>query len=379
MTYHDENGAVWPRLHAPLRSIYPSLLDFIQVEHPDISRKVFQVSTFQHHHIYLSRLIYRRPKMTIDYRDGVSIGLIAVYLPALAIATYLAVHHGFNRSAGWMFLIIFCLARIIGASMQLATISAPNDTSLYTGYAILESIGLSPLMLAALGLLSRLLESINRTIQTSISIRALKLIEILIMVGFILAIVGGVNAGNTFSKTGNFTPSSLSKVGIVLFTLSYIALVLSTIFIAPSVEHAAHGEKRILTAVVISLPFLLVRLFYSIISTFTTNINFNNMRGSVTVQLFVAFVEELIVVVVFETTALILFQVPKGHAYEGAPLVEEVDGVQYPAHPAPHQLNRSGAGYTAFNIAKKTIIGRMVRATIPSNRDRGGEIRRQYD
>jgi hypothetical protein len=316
--------------------------------------------------------------MTINYRDGVSIGLIAAYLPALAIATYLSVHHGFNRSAGWMFLIIFCLARIIGASMLLATISAPNDTSLYTGYTILESIGLSPLMLAALGLLSRLLESINRTIQT-ISTRALKLIEIVIMVGFILAIVGGVNAGNTFSKTGNFTPSSLSKVGTVLFTLSYIALVLSTIVIAFSVQHTAHGEKRILTAVVISLPFLLVRLFYSIMSTFTTNINFNNMRGSVTIQLFVAFVEELAVVIVFETIGLTLFQVPKGHAYEGAPLVEEVDGVQYPAHAAPGQSNRSGARHTALNIAKKTIIGRILMTTIPSNRDRSVEIQRQYD
>ena len=155
--------------------------------------------------------------MTIDYRDGVSIALIIAYLPALAIATYLAVHHGFNRSAGWMFLVIFCLARIIYAVMQLATISAPNNISLYIGYSVLESIGLSPLMLAAIGLLTRLLESINRAAQTSITPRVFKLIGLMITTGLILAIIGGVNAGSTFSKTGNWQLSSLSKWGTGLF------------------------------------------------------------------------------------------------------------------------------------------------------------------
>ena len=117
-------------------------------------------------------------------------------------------------------------------------------------------------------------------------------------------------------------------------------------------------------------------------STFTTDKNFNSMSGSVTVLLFVVFVEEFVVVVAFEATGLSLSQLAMGHAYEGAPLVEEVDEAQYPAPPArypalpaPYQSKGLGAGNTALNIAKKTIIGRIAMRFIDTDSD----IPMQYD
>jgi hypothetical protein len=50
--------------------------------------------------------------MTIDYRNGVGIGEIIVYVPCLFVAIYLAIKHGLGRSSGWYFLIVFSLARI---------------------------------------------------------------------------------------------------------------------------------------------------------------------------------------------------------------------------------------------------------------------------
>jgi hypothetical protein len=313
--------------------------------------------------------------MTIGYREGVSIGEIAVYSPALLIAIYLSIRHGFGRSAGWMFLIIFCLARIIGAAMQLATISSPSNISLYTGYAILQNIGLSPLMLATLGLLSRLLDNINRAHHTAISTRFFKFVELVIMVGLILGIVGGVNASNDYVKTHVFVPSSLNKVGTALFIVSYIAIVASTILLSFSVNHASHGEKRILLAVAFSLPFLLVRLVYSIISTFTKNKNFNLMTGNITILLCVAFIEELVIVIMFEGVGLTLSQIPKDDMREEAPVVYEANGVQYTA---PAQQSRpSGASNKALRIFKRTIIGRIVMAFFPS-RDNETETQKQY-
>jgi hypothetical protein len=75
--------------------------------------------------------------------------------------------------------------------MQLATITHPTDAGLYEGSAILNNVGFSPLLLAALGLFSRLLSSINKTHNTFVQPRMLKLIEILVLVGLILGIVGG--------------------------------------------------------------------------------------------------------------------------------------------------------------------------------------------
>jgi len=76
--------------------------------------------------------------------------------------------------------------------MQLATIKSPTDAALYEGSAILNNIGLSPLTLAALGLLSRLLDSINKSKHAFVQQWWLRIIELIVLVGLILGIVGGV-------------------------------------------------------------------------------------------------------------------------------------------------------------------------------------------
>lgn len=95
--------------------------------------------------------------MTIGYRQSVSIAVLVLYVPALAIAIFLSIRHGFRSSSGWRFMIIFTLARVLGSCLELATISQPNNTSLYIGYATLINIALSPLELVAYGLLSRVI------------------------------------------------------------------------------------------------------------------------------------------------------------------------------------------------------------------------------
>lgn len=89
--------------------------------------------------------------MAIDYRNGVSILLLIFYLPALAIAIILAICHGFSRSSGWRFMIIFAVARILSAGFELGTINQPDNTSLYIGYTILIGIAVSTLELVAFG------------------------------------------------------------------------------------------------------------------------------------------------------------------------------------------------------------------------------------
>ena len=89
--------------------------------------------------------------MAVDYRNGISILLLLFYLPALAIAVLLTIRHGFSKSSGWRFMIIFTLARILSACMQLATINQPTNKSLYIAYVVLIGIAVSPLELVAFG------------------------------------------------------------------------------------------------------------------------------------------------------------------------------------------------------------------------------------
>ena len=89
--------------------------------------------------------------MTVDYRNGVSILLLIFYLPALAIAILLTVRHGFSKSSGWRFMIVFTLVRVLCACLELATINQPRNVSLYIGYVVLIGIAVSPLELVAFG------------------------------------------------------------------------------------------------------------------------------------------------------------------------------------------------------------------------------------
>ena len=93
--------------------------------------------------------------MTIGYRQGVSIAVLIFYVPALATAIFLCIRHGLRRTGAWRFMIIFTLARVLGSSLELATISQPDNHSLYIGYATLINIALSPLELVSFGLLNR--------------------------------------------------------------------------------------------------------------------------------------------------------------------------------------------------------------------------------
>ena len=92
--------------------------------------------------------------MKFDGRAGISVAELIVYLPALIVATVVCIRHGFDRSSGWIFALVLCLVRIVGACCQFTTYHN-QSVGLLEATIILESIGISPLLLATLGLLSR--------------------------------------------------------------------------------------------------------------------------------------------------------------------------------------------------------------------------------
>jgi len=107
---------------------------------------------------YIERLLNHWKRSTeiemVTDREGLSIGTLIFYLPALFITSYVAYKHGFGRQAGWIFLLLLALVRIIGSICEIVSVSSPSQ-SVITAFVILSSVGLSPLILAMLGLLKR--------------------------------------------------------------------------------------------------------------------------------------------------------------------------------------------------------------------------------
>lgn len=365
--------------------------------HPFDSFKLVSSSTrllLQTYLIYKSIQVQPDTHFTMTnftYRNGVSLAEIIVYVPALIVAICLCTKHGFGKSSGWFFLIIFCLARIIGPCMQLATISAPTNVALYTGSAILNNVGVSPLEMAALGFLSRLLTSIQKSHSTFIQPLMLRGVQLVILVALVLGIKGGLDAADSYTSTGVYRPVTLNKVGTALLVVSYVLLVLFTAITYLSLHHAETGEKRLFLAIVLSLPFLLVRLVYSCFSTFSTKHVFNLLSGSTTILLCVALVEEMVVVGIFECMGLTLRKSVKEEQDIEARQVESEDsgtpmqgmkvggGVR-----SERQVRRSGGGgggrqgdSTLLRIAKKSLIGRVVMAVVPDKQE-AVEMQRGY-
>lgn len=155
----------------------------------------------------------------------------------------------------------------------------------------------------------------------------MRLAELLITVGLILSIVGGINAGTDFSKTGVYKTQTLSKVGLALFIVAFGILCAITAVLSQSIRHAEEGEKRILFAVAASLPFLLVRLLYSVLAVFASEKSFSLFNGNVTILLCVALLEEAVIVAIYEGVGLTLKKVRNDEVAGG-----EGRSWQYPMH-----------------------------------------------
>ncbi|PYH92855.1 hypothetical protein BO71DRAFT_12490 [Aspergillus ellipticus CBS 707.79] len=234
--------------------------------------------------------------MAVDYRHGLSILDLIVYLPTLFIALWMAFHHGFQRNSDWIFLVIFSLVRIVGSCCYLATINDPSSIDLYTAWAVCMSIGLSPLTLTCTGLLSRANDSIRRKTGQGIHPLLFKVVGLLTLVGLILCIVGQVENMGSLSEMMNI--SSKAKVGYILFIIAWVGLCGLFALIGCKYHSIEDGEHRLLLAVGLSVPLLLVRLVYSLMGAFSHNSMFSMLTGNVTVMLVMSVLEEIGIVLI---------------------------------------------------------------------------------
>ena len=247
----------------------------------------------------------------LSEREDIAITELAVYILFIAFAIAVVIKHGFFKGRAWIYLIVFCGLRI--ASATLETLSANNPTSRddATWAAILGSIGLSPLLLVASGLLRRVYVCMSRCVAVELILcdsndsiagafrgRLLELLHIPILLALILAIVGGTQISSSDSSKHS-SGESFEKGAGIIFLISYLILVALALLTATELGNVPRGEKYILFAVLASLPLLAVRLLYSLLADFEDNSTFNIVDGNVTVQLCMAIIEEFIVTFFF--------------------------------------------------------------------------------
>ena len=88
-------------------------------------------------------------------REHIAIAELVVYIPLALITAFIVLRHGFHRQLGWIYLCLFSGIRIAGAVLEILSHNNPDNTSDLEWAVILQSVGLSPLLLASMGLLKR--------------------------------------------------------------------------------------------------------------------------------------------------------------------------------------------------------------------------------
>ena len=81
---------------------------------------------------------------------------LCVYIPILPLALIVVFRHGWRRQLGWIYLAIFCFIRIVGAGFKIESTKNPGNSTDIEWSSILQSVGLSPLLMASMGLLKRM-------------------------------------------------------------------------------------------------------------------------------------------------------------------------------------------------------------------------------
>jgi hypothetical protein len=152
------------------------------------------------------------------------------------------------------------------------------------------------------------------------------------VVGLILGIVGGTSGNH--SPNGTVQVQTTSKVGIILYLVGFAAMVIILFVSAPQTGAVPPKERRVPVAVAFAMPFILVRLLYSVLSVFVHNHIFNVFNGSVPAWVVMSVLEEFVVVVTYLILGLLVEKLDKSEhgALQGRGWMERrrKRGVKFP-------------------------------------------------
>ncbi|KAF2265199.1 hypothetical protein CC78DRAFT_208565 [Lojkania enalia] len=222
----------------------------------------------------------------IEYGGIVNIVTLVVFFIYLCLSLYLVVRQGLGHNYAWICLSVLSLCRLTQVALDLAATelfppkTAPN-TTLESGVAILTELGLTPLFMSTASLLNMTSRPKGRRMQW-----ILILLHIPLLASLILIVAGGIDPDSREGPT--FASTEATKAGVALYCACFVVLVWATIVISSRLYLADPLEVKILTTVVLSMPFFVVDIVYMMCFAFEGlygSQRFNVISGDVTLQL----------------------------------------------------------------------------------------------
>lgn len=225
--------------------------------------------------------------VNFTYRNGIAVLQLAAFSPCLALSLLLCFRQGMKAVAScWRFLIILACLRIAGAICELIMITNTSD-SVITAKLICDLLGIAPLTLAAVGLLQRVNESIDK-----VPVNAFRLITLASLAGLGLGIYGAMKA----IDEGVISP--ILQAALAMFVACLGLMICILLFVTSFLALMPRSEKIIVFSVYICTPFLIVRMVYAAIGDFGHDARFSIFDGDPTIFLCMSVLMEIILMAI---------------------------------------------------------------------------------
>ncbi|KAJ5556174.1 hypothetical protein N7494_000089 [Penicillium frequentans] len=231
--------------------------------------------------------------------EHIAIAELVIYIPVTLLAIFVVFRHGFHKQLGWIYICIFGVIRIAGAIMEVLSSKHPDNANDKEWAVILQSVGLSPLLLSTLGLLKRI-----RATATSRRSKVVQLLHLPALIALILAISGGTDQASS-NVSDHASGKSETRAAIILFLLIYIAACILFLITMRDLRTMEPSQQRIYICIFFALPLIAVRLLYSLISDFGSDPKFSLIDGDKSIQLGMATIEEFLVVLMYTILGLV--------------------------------------------------------------------------
>jgi hypothetical protein len=221
-----------------------------------------------------------------DKYGKLSVAIIVYYVLALPVAVWICIRHGFGRHAGWFYLLSLAIVRIVGAALRIAADLHPSK-GVFIGAEVLSAIGLAPLLLSLLGLIKRVYAtpfSITINVLTcrsndgkefgSVRVppRAFQLAHVVTLIGLIMAVVAGADSSSS-NPNDLKNVKTYRKASAILLLVSLLLSACMVVFLASRARKVIAGDRVIVHSILIALPFLFVRVAYTMLNAFDTSVN----------------------------------------------------------------------------------------------------------
>ncbi|PCH33290.1 hypothetical protein WOLCODRAFT_135031 [Wolfiporia cocos MD-104 SS10] len=180
----------------------------------------------------------------------------------------------------------------------------------------MEASGVSPLLLATLGFLRTVCQ--HSLEDEPLIARGLRLMGLLGTVALALAVAGGVIEGEATKESSLTSGQNLRHIGVILFVVLLGLIILVHVFCWMNSGRILKHRRTLLAGISVALPFLVVRVAYTVLSAYApltrsiaadgqvTSITsdspltkFNSTTGPWIIYLLMSVVPEFIAVVIY--------------------------------------------------------------------------------